>query len=190
MCPAAPRPAPIVRPVAPAVKTGRPRFPWRALRRVGKGVRENVMECHEVSCFVMVRSPVRPARPTCGGGREALRQRRRRFWRGSVSVIIHASFQAKQRAGRVSLFCAPFACAGVRGRGRAYRGGAARAPDCPRETARRTSPVRSRRGLFRGPQPSLSAEKPKGGPGSRLSLLSFYTIPPNVKPAGKNYFKE
>ena len=54
--------------------------------------------------------------------------------RRSVAVI-GASFQAKQRAGRVSLFCARFACAGVRGCGWAYRGGAARARDCPRETA-------------------------------------------------------
>ena len=44
-------------------------------------------------------------------------------------------------------------------------------------------------GSFSRPRPSLSAEKPKGGPGSRLSLLSFYTIPPNVKPMREQKMK-
>ncbi len=44
-------------------------------------------------------------------------------------------------------------------------------------------------GAFSAPSRSLSAETPKGGPGSRLSLLSFYTIPPNVKPVREQKMK-
>ncbi len=63
--------------------------------------------------------------------------------------------------------------AGLRAGGRAYRGGAVRARDCPRARGLgrgRTPPACSRRG-FCGPQPLLSAEKPNGGPGSRPSLM-------------------
>ena len=44
-------------------------------------------------------------------------------------------------------------------------------------------------GAFSAPSRSLSAETPKGGPGSRLSLLSFYTMPPNVKPIREQKMK-
>ena len=70
------------------------------------------------------------------------------------------------------------ACA--RGCGRAYRGGAARAPDCARETPDAPRPSVPAGVFFAAPSHILRRNA-KGGPGSRLSLLSFYTIPPNVK---------
>ena len=102
--------------------------------------------------------------------------------RKSVAVI-RASFGPG--AGRVSLFCVRFACAGVRGRGRAYRGGAVRAPDCPRETAHAPRPPVPAGGFFAAPASRFLQEKRKGGPGSRLSLLSFYHTSPQVQaPSG------
>ena len=80
-----------------------------------------------------------------------------------------------------SLFCARFACAGVRGRGRAYRGGAVRAPDCPRETADAPRPSAPAGVFFAAPAAFLRRKAERRPPGSRLSLLSFYTISPNVK---------
>ncbi len=102
--------------------------------------------------------------------------------RGSVAVM-RASFQAKGGTG-VSLFCARFAC----GRGRV---------SAPARFARLIARARRRThlsrlltpGAFSAPSRSLSAETPKGGPGSRLSLLSFYTIPPNVKPIWEQKMK-
>ena len=128
-------------------------------------------KCHVLSC--------RPFPPGCRRGpptrlRRGLRRRR------SVAVI-GASFQAKQRAGRGVPVSRAFAGARVRGRGRAYRGGAVRARDCPRETAGAPRPSVPAGVFFAAPSQSLSAEKPKGGPGSRLSLLSFYTIWGKVK---------
>ena len=95
---------------------------------------------------------------------------------------------SRQGAGRVSLFRASsrgHACAGAGGRIAAARL-ARLIARARRQThlARRFPP-----GRFSRPQPSLSAETPKGGPGSRLSLLSFYTMPPNVKPIWEQKMK-
>ena len=85
----------------------------------------------------------------------------------------------------VSLFCARFACvrAGV-------GAGAVRAPDCARETAHAPLALAHAGGFF-GPQPVAfcrnAERRPRKPP---LSLLSSYTIPPNVKLAAKNYFKK
>ena len=118
----------------------------------------NVMFCH-----------ARPFPPGCRRGPPlGLR-------RGSVAVMRASSFQAKGGTG-VSLFraCRAPARAGV-------GAGAVRAADCARETAHAPLAL-AHAGGFSAPSRSLSAETPKGGPGSRLSLLSFYTMPPNVKP--------
>ncbi len=137
------------------------------------------MRCHVPSCGaaeIVMFCHAGPFPPGCRRGPPAgLR-------RGSVSVM-RASFQAKGGTG-VSLFCARFAC----GRGRV---------SAPARFARLIARARRRThlarrfppGLFSGPCRSLSAETPKGGPGSRLSLLSFYTMPPNVKPIGERKMK-
>ena len=77
----------------------------------------------------------------------------------------------------------------VRGRGRAYRGGAARAPDCARETAGRTSPVRSRRGVFRGPSHRFLQKNRKAAP--EAASLYFHSTPygRNVKPIREQKMK-
>ena len=114
------------------------------------------------------------------GGREPCGQHRRQLG-GAISVM-RASFQTKQRAGRGVPVSRAIARGCARGCGRAYRGGAVRARDCPRETAHAPRPSVPAGVFFAAPSQSLSAETPKGGPGSRLSLLSFYTIPMKVKP--------
>ncbi len=133
------------------------------------------MRCHvpscagpELSCFVM-RGRFRRAvgaglLPGCGEGR--------------LGSCVPPS---RQRAGRDVPVLRAFRGGGC-ARARAGVGaGAVRAPDCARETAHAPlAPAHA--GGFSAPSRSLSAETPKGGPGSRLSLLSFYTIPPNVKP--------
>ena len=77
----------------------------------------------------------------------------------------------------------------VRGRGRAYRGGAARAPDCARETPDAPRPSVPAGVFFAAPSRRFLQKKPKGGPGSRLSLLSFYTIWAKVKPIREHKMK-
>ncbi len=115
-------------------------------------------------------APVRPR--ARGGGGGPCGQRRRRSGSGSF-MVIRASLGAKGGTGGPCFAHIVRRCV----RGRAYRGGAVRAPDCPRARARgdrpgrgRTLPVRSRRGDC-GPPAMLSAEKRNGGPGSRLSLM-------------------
>ena len=68
------------------------------------------------------------------------------------------------RDGR-SLFCARFACAGVRARGRAYRGGAVRARDCPRETAGAPRPSVPARVFFAAPASRFLQKRRKAAPG-------------------------
>ena len=60
------------------------------------------------------------------------------FW--AVVCCGHSCLLRGKGRDRVSLFCARFACARLRGRGRAFRGGAVRARDCPRETAHAPRP--------------------------------------------------
>ncbi len=91
---------------------------------------------------------------------------------------------SRQRAGRGCPCFARIAC----GRGRV---------SAPARFARLIARARRRThlsrlltpGAFSAPSRSLSAETPKGGPGSRLSLLSSYTIPPNVKPGREQKMK-
>ncbi len=96
----------------------------------------------------------------------------------------HACLLRGQGQDGRSLFCARFACAC--GRVSAPARFAHLIARARRRThlARRFPP-----GLFSGPCRSLSAETPKGGPGSRLSLLSSSTIPPNVKPLQEQKMK-
>ncbi len=102
--------------------------------------------------------------------------------RGSVAVM-RASFGAKGGTGVPVLRA-------FRVRARAGVGaGAVRAPDCARETQDAPRPSVPAGVFFAAPSRLLSAETPKGGPGSRLSLLSSYTIPPNVKPVRKQKVK-
>ena len=101
-------------------------------------------------------------------------------WGGESFTVISTSFQAKGGTGcpclaRVSR---GRACAGAGGRIAAARFARLIARARRRTHLARRFPPR----LFSAPSRSLSAETPKGGPGSRLSLLSFYTISPNVKP--------
>ena len=88
----------------------------------------------------------------------------------------------------MSLFRAP-----LRGRGCAGAGGRIAAARLARLIARaRRQTHLARRfppGCFSRPQPSLSAEKPRGGPGSRLSLLLFYHTSPQVKPLQEQKMK-
>ena len=70
-----------------------------------------------------------------------------------------------QRAGRVSLFRARFACARLRGRGRAYRGGAVRARDCPRETAGTPRPPAPAGVFFAAPSHRFLQKSRKAAPG-------------------------
>ena len=140
----------------------------RARRREGMAGRGPLRKRHEMSCDVMgARGGLRLAAGFAAGAR-----------RGRLRSFVPPS---RQRAGRGVPVSRAIARAGVRGRGRAYRGGAVRARDCPRETAGAPRPSVPAGVFFAAPSQSLSAEKPKGGPGSRLSLLSFYTISPNVK---------
>ena len=149
----------------------------------------NVMECHvrscappEMSCFVM--QAVSAGLSARSSSRAAARASAAAVGCGHWCLL---PGNAKGGTG-VSLFRA-----GSRGRGRAGAGGriaAARlARPRPRETADAPRPSPPAGVFFRGPQPLLSAEKPKGGPGSRLSLLSFYTMPPNVKPIREQKMK-
>ena len=109
-------------------------------------------KCHEMSCDVMegVGGLWLAAGFAAGAGEGRLR-----------SCV--PPFQAKGRDG-VSLFCARFACARLRGRGRAYRGGAARARDCPRETAH-------------APRPSVPAGVFLAAPASRFLQKSRKAAP-------------
>ena len=144
---------------------------------------EGTVRCHGMSCSVMRAAGnvmfchAGPLPPGCRRG--APPGLRRELRRGSVAVM-RASFQAKAGTG-VSLFRAS-----SRGRARGAAGGRIAAARLVRLIARARRQTHLARpfppGSFSRPQPSLSAETPKGGPGSRLSLLSFYTIPPNVKP--------
>ncbi len=133
----------------------------------------------------------RACAPACAmGGRGDMRRRRRAGtgsgrgdgW-GSVAVI-GASFGAKGGTGGPCF--ARIVRGWVRGRGRAYRGGAVRAPDCPHARARddgpgrgRTPPVRLRRG-FLGPQPCFLQKSGKAVPEAAFLSCLFYTIPLKV----------
>ncbi len=140
---------------------------WRArARRRERGVggsAGDVMKCH---------GPASASAVSAGPGRSFMGHRSPFGQRSRT--LPGAPVQGRDRSGERPCF-ARIARAPARERGRAFRAGAVRARDCARETEGAPSPAGSRRGLFRGPQPSLSAEKPKGGPGSRLSLLSSYT---------------
>ena len=109
--------------------------------------------------------------------------------RGGVRVGCNHSclLPGKGRDG-VSLFRAPLrvrACGAAGGRIAAAR--FARVIARARRRAHLARPFPP--GCFSRPQPSLSAEKPKGGPGSRLSLLSFYHTSPQVKPVREQKMK-
>ena len=108
--------------------------------------------------------------------------------RGSFTVM-RASFQAKQRAGGVSLFRAP-----LRGRGCGGAGGRIAAARLARLIARARRRTHLARpfppGCFsRPPAIAFCRKAERRPPGSRLSLLSFYTIPPNVKPIREHKMK-
>ena len=91
-------------------------------------------------------------------------------------------------AGRMSLFRAP--SRGRAGGGAGGRIAAARFARVIARARRRTHLARRLPpGSFLRPQPLSCAETPKGGPGSRLSLLSFYTMSPNVKPLPEQKMK-
>ena len=71
----------------------------------------------------------------------------------------------RQRAGRGVPVSRVIARAWVRGRGRAYRGGAARAPDCARETAHAPRPSVPAGGFFAAPSRSPAQKSRKAAPG-------------------------
>ena len=163
-----------IRPAGPVCKPGPARRP-RPLRHVSW----NVMRCH-----------VRHARGAYSSARSGMTPSFRAAAPDipSGSDICLSSAQVLS-PGPVSLL--PPACGGVpvsrvsRGCARGAAGGRIAAARLVRLIARARRRTHLSRlltpGVFSTPSRSLSAEKPKGGPGSRLSLLSFYTIPPNVK---------
>ena len=102
-----------------------------------------------------------PASPARGGGRVARRRASPRG-RGSVAVI-RASFQAKDGTG-----CPCFArVSRVRacGAAGAYRGGAVRARDCPRETAHAPRPSVPAGVFFAAPASRFLQKRRKAAPG-------------------------
>ena len=106
---------------------------------------------------------------------------------GSGSVaIIRASFQAKGGTG-VPVLRAFRVCGQAGPRARIAAARFARVIARARRRAHLARPFPP--GSFSRPQTSLSAEKPKGGPGSRLSLLSFYHTSPQVKPVREQKWK-
>ena len=68
---------------------------------------------------------------------------------------------------------ARIACARVRARGRAYRGGAVRARDCPRETADTPRPSVPAGVFFAAPSHISAQKEKKGGSGDRPSLYPY-----------------
>ena len=141
---------------------------------------EGAVRCHEMSCFVM--------RAVSAG--LSARSSSRAAARASAAGIGCSHRCLLRGQGRNGCPCfARVSRVRACGAAGAYRGGAVRARDCPRETA--DAPLApAHAGGFFGPQPSLSAEKPKGGPpGSRLSLLSFYHTSPQVKPIREQKMK-
>ena len=126
----------------------------------------------------------------------ALRRRRARALRpasppvrgeGRLRSCVPPSRQSKGRDG-ASLFPRVIARVWARGRGRAYRGGAARAPDCARETADALRPSVPAGVFFAAPSHRF-LQKSRKAARKRLSLLSFYTMPPNVKPMQEQKMK-
>ena len=166
-----------------------PEEAWREeVRGDGRETGGSVMKCHAMS-WRRTAGPCSPppSRSTGGGAApESSTQAAARASAAGGDRLRSCVPPSRQRA--VSLFRAS-----SRGRARGAAGGRIAAARLARLIARaRRRTHLARRfppGLFRGPQPSLSAEKPKGGPGSRLSLLSFYTIPPNVKPVREHKVK-
>ncbi len=158
--------------------------PRSGASRASRDLCRSVMECHDVSCFVMrpcgmvmfCNAPPGRRPRLCGPVRVSAAGARRSSSiaasgvRGSFTVIRAISFGARGGTG-----CSCFArivrrCV----RGRAAAGRAEGAPLPPAYA-----------GAFAAPQPWLSAEKRKGGPGSRLSLPPLYTISLKIKPFRK-----
>ena len=155
----------------------------------------NVMKCHAMSWRRSVALPSRLAgRPlgvtglcrASGGWREPCGRFRRQLGAG-IGCGHSCLLRGKGRDGR-SLFCARFAGACVRGCGRAYRGGAVRARDCPRETAHAPRPSVPAGVFFAAPSRSPAQKSRKAAPGA-ASLLSFYHTSPQVKPLREQKLK-
>ena len=130
------------------------------------------MKCHvrscalpEMSCFVM--------RAVSAG--LSARSSSRAAARASAAAVGfgHVCLLPGKRAGRGVPVSRAIARACARGRGRAYRGGAVRARDCPRETAHAPRPSVPAGVFFAAPSQSLSAETPKGGPPGEPPLSTF-----------------
>ena len=132
----------------------------------------HVLSCGAVSAGLSVRSSSRPAARVSAAG----------------VGFGHACLLPGRGRDGVSLFRARFARAGV---GAGARFAPARFARLIARARRHTHLARPfPPGSFSRPQPSLSAEKPKGGPKEPpLSLLSFYTKPAKVKPLWKQKVK-
>ena len=189
------------------------------MTRGGPGRQGPLRGCHELSCFCRSRPPATgdscascvtpdpdpgsiPDSRCClsrrGTGSTAEAAARAvagpRIGAGAPSGVTvgvvhgHACLLPGKGRDGMSLFRAS-----SRGRGCGAAGGRIAAARLVRLIARASRHTHLARrfppGCFSRPQPSLSAETPKGGPGSRLSLLSFYTIPPNVKPIREQKMK-
>ena len=148
----------------------------------------DVMECHvrscappEMSCFVM--------RAVSAGlsARSASQAAARASAAGAG--FGHVCFLPGKGRDRVSLFRAP-----LRGRACAAAGGRIAAARFARVIARARRHTHLARpfppGSFSRPQPvAFCRNAERRPPGSRLSLLSFYTILPNVKPIREQKMK-
>ena len=120
----------------------------------------DVMKCHVLSCGGLSRRPTRPGlrrrasalRPVSPPGRGGSRLR------PSVPP-------SRQRAGRGVPVSRAIARACARGRGRAFRGGAVRARDCPRETAHAPRPSVPAGVFFAAPASRFLQKRRKAAPG-------------------------
>ena len=176
-CHAAPPPQPVP-PAPPGAKTGRAALPPPGTqpppRTTGRGPPADAPGPYPAcrSFFAFRSDPFRPPHRRAGRGEHCRwrRQRRRRAGRGE-----HCRWrrQRRRRAGRGGPCFARIAWAPARGRGRAYRGGAARAPDCAREA----------KGAPLPPAPSGPFSRhrnPKRPPDNRL-------LPPHLRGGGVDF---
>ena len=177
-----------------------------------------VMFCHVLSCSAyawgifrsrfrhiavhsLTASPAcpRPSRAGSPGGGAAFMSCAQTSARAAAGTSLAASFAAG--AGR-GIGCSHACLLSGKGRdrdvpvSRAFRAGgragvgagAVRAADCARETPDAPRPSVPARAFFRPPAGRFLQKRRKAAP-EAASLLSFYTIPPNVKPAREQKMK-
>ena len=164
----------VAKPLKTDARMGQPLVAGSGASRVSKDPCGDVMKCHvrscappEMSCFVM-RGRFRRAvgaflLPGCGEG----------F--GGGGRFRSCVPPSRQRAGRGVPVSRVIARAWARGRGRAYRGGAARAPDCARETPDAPRPSVPAGVFFAAPSHCFLQKRRKAAP--EAASLYFHSTP-------------